>query len=63
MLCEVSATQVVEWRSRCERWLLSRSRRGVLLLSSADSDWVCCFDEAWLRSVVAIGEGRRGNVN
>lgn len=53
MLCEVSATQVVERLSTGERWLLS----------SADSDWVCCFDEAWLRSVVAIGEGRRGKVN
>ena len=63
MLCEVSATQVVERLSTGERWLLSRSRRGVLLLSFADSDWVCCFDEAWLSSAVAIGEGRRGKVN
>lgn len=53
MLCEMGATQVVEWRSTGERWLLS----------FADSDWVCCFDEAWLSSAVAIADGRRGKVN
>lgn len=58
------STQVANGVSMDRRWLPNRMRRGVVSLpSSADSNGVRYFDQAWLGKATDVVEGNKRNVN